>query len=266
MVWRKEYLDVALVPSGLLIMVCYHLYLLYRCLKFPEKTVIGYENHCRKAWVEKMVQIEATDRGFALGVINGTISASTFLASTSLALSSLIGAWNGSSSNNIFTNILIYGDTSSSIVTIKYISLNICFLLAFVCFLQCVRCFVHANFLISMPNTDIPVTYAQKAVIRGSIFWSIGLRAIYFATTSLMWIFGPIPMLAASVIMVIVLHILDSNSNPLHPFEPAKNPNPFKRIGEEVTTVARVLELHEMVPGNGSNTPDMISNNNHLQE
>ncbi|KAJ0046556.1 hypothetical protein Pint_04656 [Pistacia integerrima] len=256
MVWRKEYLDVALVPSGLLIMLCYHLYLLYRCLKFPEKTAIGYENHCRKAWVEKTVQLEAKDRGFALGVINGTISASTFLASISLALSSLIGAWMGSSSHNIFTSIFIYGDTSSSIVSIKYISLLICFLLAFGSFLQCVRCFVHANFLISMPNTDIPLKYAQKAVIRGSIFWSVGLRAIYFATTLLMWIFGPIPMFAASVTMVIVLHILDSNSNPLHLFEPAKTPNLFKRIGEEVNAVARVLELQERAQGNGSKTPD----------
>ncbi|XP_044487440.1 uncharacterized protein LOC123212388 [Mangifera indica] len=150
-------------------MLFYHLYPLYRCLKFPEKTTIGYENHCRKAWVEKTVQIEAKDRDFALGVINGTISASTFLASTSLALSSLIGAWMGTSSLNIF----------------------------------------FPSVLIGMPNADIPVRYKKNAVIRGSIFWSVGLRAIYFATSLLMWIFGPIPMVAASATMVIVLHILD---------------------------------------------------------
>ncbi|KAL5802972.1 hypothetical protein ACOSQ4_031277 [Xanthoceras sorbifolium] len=266
MVWRKEYLDVILVPSGLLIMFGYHLYLLYRCLKFPHTTVIGYENHNKKAWVERMLQVEAKDRGLALTVINGTVSASTFLASTSLALSSLIGAWIGSSSHNIFTSILIYGDTSTSVISTKYISLLICFLLAFGSFLQCVRCLVHANFLISMPNTDIPVSYVQKAVIRGSLFWSVGLRAIYIATTLLLWIFGPIPMFAASVIMVMILHILDSNSTPLHHFEPAKSHNLFRKIGEETTAVARVIEHHERSHETGSNTLDVLSNDHRLQE
>uniref|UniRef100_A0A0A9DYV4 Uncharacterized protein n=1 Tax=Arundo donax TaxID=35708 RepID=A0A0A9DYV4_ARUDO len=44
----------------------------------------------------------------------------------------------------------------------------------------------------------------------------MGLRALYFATTLLMWIFGPIPMFACSVLMVVILHMLDSNSLPLH--------------------------------------------------
>ncbi|KAK2638909.1 hypothetical protein Ddye_026704 [Dipteronia dyeriana] len=266
MVWRKEYLDVVLVPSGLLIMFGYHLYLLYRCLKFPHTTVIGYENHSKKAWVEKMLQLEAKDRNLALTVINGTVSASTFLATTSLALSSLIGAWIGSSSHNIFTNILIYGDTSTSVVSIKYISLLICFLLAYGSFLQCVRCYVHANFLISMPNTDVPVSCVQKSVISGSLFWSVGLRAIYFATTLLFWIFGPIPMFAASVIMVMVLHILDSNSTPLHQYGPANRHNLFRKIGDEITAVTRVIDHHERFHESGSNASDVLGNDHRLQE
>lgn len=56
MVWKKEYLDVVLVPSGLLIMSGYHLYLLYTYLQYPHATVIGCENHCKKAWVERMLE------------------------------------------------------------------------------------------------------------------------------------------------------------------------------------------------------------------
>ncbi|XVE50174.1 hypothetical protein DITRI_Ditri01bG0140800 [Diplodiscus trichospermus] len=243
MAWTKEYLDLALVPSGLFIMSAYHVFLLYRCIKFPETTGIGYENHFRKAWVERMLQVEAKDRGLSLTTINSTISAATFLATISLGLSSLIGTWLADSSHNLFRNSLIYGNTSSSIVSVKYISLLICFLVAFGSFLQCVRNFVHASFLISMPNAEIPVSYAQKAVIRGSACWSIGLRAIYYATTLLLWIFGPIPMFAASVIMVVVLHILDRNVTPLHEFEPASSENLFTKINGELTAVAnRVIE------------------------
>ncbi|EEF39104.1 uncharacterized protein LOC8268829 isoform X1 [Ricinus communis] len=245
MSWRKEYLDLVLVPTGLLIMCCYHLYLLYRCLKFPETTIIGYENHCRRAWVERVLQVEAKERGLYLAVINSTITASTFLASTSLALSSIIGTWVGSSSHNIFQSSIIYGNTSSSMVSIKYISLLICFLVAFASFLQCVRSLVHANFLISMPNSNIPVSYVQKAVIRGSVFWSVGLRAIYFATNLLLWIFGPIPMLVASLVMVVSLNTLDSNSTPLHQFESASEIHTlFRRIGKEITAVEQKTVQH----------------------
>ncbi|XP_021834697.1 uncharacterized protein LOC110774465 isoform X2 [Prunus avium] len=220
MVWKKEYLDLVLVPTGLLIMFCYHLFLLYRCLRHPETTVIGNENHCRKAWVERMLQVEAKDRGLSLTVISGTITAANFLASTSLALSSLIGAWIGSSSHNIFMSSITYGDTSPAIISIKYISILACFLLALASFLQCIRNFVHANFLISMPDNDIPLAHVEKAVISGGLFWTLGL---------------------------------DSNSTPLHQFQPAKSHNVLRKIGEENSRIERVIEQqHERSHMDGS--------------
>ncbi|XP_010062843.3 uncharacterized protein LOC104450108 [Eucalyptus grandis] len=224
----------------------YHLFLLYRCLKLPQTTVIGYENHCRKVWVERMLQIEAKERGMSLTVISTTISAATFLASTSLALSSFIGAWIGSSLNSVFTANFIYGDTSPSMISVKYISLLSCFLVAFESFLQCMRSSAHAIFLMSMPNSDIPVAYVQKAVIRGSIFWSVGLRAIYFATNLLLWIFGPIPMFVCSVTTVVILHNLDTNSTPLHHFQPKKNLD-LRKMGDSAADAMRGVEHPENV-------------------
>lgn len=57
MIFQKEYLDLVLVPSGLLIMFVYHLLLLYRCLRLPHTTVIGFENIDKKVWVEKIMQV-----------------------------------------------------------------------------------------------------------------------------------------------------------------------------------------------------------------
>ncbi|KAL5730558.1 hypothetical protein ACHQM5_003363 [Ranunculus cassubicifolius] len=220
MVLKKEDMDIILVPCGMLLMLAYHLFLLYRIIRYPHTTVIGYENHNKRAWVERMMQLDLQETGIALTVISGNISASTYLASLSIGLSSLIGAWVGSSSNNIFMSSLVYGDTSSSTITLKYISLLSSFLCAFACFIHSTRYYVHANFLISTPNTDIPVKYVEMAVIRGSYFWSLGLRALYFATTLLLWIFGPIPMLTSSVCLVILLHFMDTNSIPLHQYQP----------------------------------------------
>lgn len=169
-------------------------------------------------------------------MISSTISAATFFASTSLALSSLIGALFGSTSNNVFESSFIYGNTSPSIMSVKYVSLLFFFMVAFASFLQCIRSLVLANFLISMPNSTMPVDYAQKALIRGSAFWSVGIRAIYFATTLLVWIFGPIPMFISSVSMVVILHILDTNSTPLHEFQRAKGPLPILKLWMHVAS------------------------------
>ncbi|XP_059639065.1 uncharacterized protein LOC132281368, partial [Cornus florida] len=213
--FQKQDLDLVLVPIGLLIMFGYHLYLLYRCLNLPHTTVIGYENNDKKAWVERIMQADKKDVDVALTVLSSNTSAASFLASVSLTLSSLIGAWI-SNNQNIFQSEFIYGDTRQSTMSIKYISLLICFLLAFSCFTQSTRSFILANYLISIPDSDIPVRNVELAVIRGGDFWSLGLRSLYFAINLLLWFFGPIPMFATSVSMVILLHYLDTNTAPLH--------------------------------------------------
>ncbi|KAJ8761516.1 hypothetical protein K2173_001651 [Erythroxylum novogranatense] len=231
----QEYLDLFLVPSGLLIMFLYHLYLLYRYLNFPHTTVLGFENNDKRAWVERIMQADKTDVEMALNVIASNTSAATFLASISLTLSSIIGAWLGGSSGNVFESELIYGDTRPSTISLKYISLLICFLLAFSCFVQSARHFVHANYLFSIPGSDIPVKNVEVAIIRGSDFWSLGLRALYFALNLLLWFFGPIPMFVSSVVTVIILHNLDSNSTPLHQYHKPPGNQMLKRVGQTIS-------------------------------
>ncbi|KAI3702817.1 hypothetical protein L6452_28569 [Arctium lappa] len=241
--WKEEYLDLILVPFGFFIMCLYHLFLLYRYLKHPETTAIGYENHNKNAWVKKMLQFDAKDRGFAISVLNSHLSASTSLCSISLVLCSLIGALLGNSSTNFLTNSIILGDTSKSTNSIKYIAILSCFLLAFACFVQTTRHFVHACFLISMPTGDVPIDCIQKAVIRGSNFWAAGLRALYFAMTLLLWIFGPIPMAVGSVATVMILHFLDINKDPMIRYGGNKNGGGFlKKIEQEISSVVGGFE------------------------
>ncbi|GMH19540.1 hypothetical protein Nepgr_021381 [Nepenthes gracilis] len=226
-VFRKEDLDLILVPSGLLLMFAYHIFLLYRYLHLPHTTVIGFENNDTKAWIEKIMQDNSKNE-IPLKVISSNISAASYLATVSLTLSSLIGTWIASNSS-VFKSFLVYGDTSTSTMTLKYISILICFLLAFSCFMHSTRKFVHANYLISMPNSNFPIKYVETPVIRGNEFWSLGLRAIYFALDLMMWFFGPIPMFTSSAVMVLLLWTLDFNSTPLHHYDRAK-----KNVGNSV--------------------------------
>ncbi|GLJ49060.1 hypothetical protein SUGI_1034970 [Cryptomeria japonica] len=183
LIWAKAYLDLVLVPSGLLFLGVYHLYLLYRILKYPHSTAIGFENDKKKIWVQKMMEDIPRNTDIALRVISRNISAATYLAGLSITLSSLIGTIVGSST------------TSSQSKTL----------------------YIHVSFLISTPGSSVPAHYVEDAVIRGSNFWSLGIRAYYFAFPLLLWVFGPIPMFSCSLGMVCFLYFLDSKDNPIPP-------------------------------------------------
>lgn len=53
---KKEYLDLVLVPFGLIIVLSYHLFLLYRILYFPYHTIIGFMNIDKSIWVDRIMQ------------------------------------------------------------------------------------------------------------------------------------------------------------------------------------------------------------------
>ncbi|XP_062018296.1 uncharacterized protein LOC133734698 [Rosa rugosa] len=216
---EEEYIDVLLVPAGLLIMLVYHLFLLFKYFNKPLSTSLGYENNDKRIWVEKILQLQGDDLRksvkTALNVISSSTTATIYLATISLTLCSLIGAWMANNTNNFFPRELIYGNTSASIVSIKYICLLTCFLLGFSCFVQSARNFVHSNFLLSTPGATAKsdVKKVEKAVQRGSEFWLLGLRALYCALNFLLWFFGPIPMFVSSIIMVVILYCHDFRSD-----------------------------------------------------
>ncbi|KAM2830937.1 hypothetical protein PS2_036431 [Malus domestica] len=132
---QKEYLDVVLVPSGLLIMLIYHFFLLYKYVNYPLSTAVGSENNDKKVWVGKILQGEdvqvAKKVKTALDVISSNTSATTPLASISLTLCALIGAWMANSNNNNFPKQIIYGNTNPSTISIKALYFALNFLLWF---------------------------------------------------------------------------------------------------------------------------------------
>ena len=54
---EKSVLDYVLVPSGLVVMVSYHIWLLYRILKHPNNTIIGINAVNRRFWVRAMMEV-----------------------------------------------------------------------------------------------------------------------------------------------------------------------------------------------------------------
>ncbi|CAI0540922.1 unnamed protein product [Linum tenue] len=143
--------------------------------------------------------------------------ASTLLASTAIMLSSLIAMLMGSSTLDKSRLVLVLmGDASDEALSLKFFSILLCFLLAFLLTVQSIRYYSHASLLINVPLKDmktggshLTVDYVARSVNRGGYFWSLGLRAFYFSLPLLLWLFGPVPMFLLCFVLVSMLYFLD---------------------------------------------------------
>ncbi|KAJ4726785.1 DUF599 domain-containing protein [Melia azedarach] len=213
----KQLLDYILVPSGLLLMTAYHIWLLHRIVKHPIKTVIGVNAINRRFWVRGMMEDVSKSGVLAVQTLRNNIMASTLLASTAITLSSLIAVLM-TSDNGERSTWFAFGDRSDFSYSIKFFLILVCFLVAFLLNVQSIRYYSHASILINVPfkkmsqnvhHHQITAEYVARTVNRGSYFWSLGLRAFYFSFPLFLWIFGPIPMFLCCVILAFMLYFLD---------------------------------------------------------
>ncbi|KAF5203734.1 hypothetical protein FRX31_006679 [Thalictrum thalictroides] len=223
---KIEFLDCILVPIGIVLLLGYHVCLLYRIINNPKQTVIGINTINRRIWVQTMMQDTSKNGVLAVQTLRNNIMASTLLASTAIMLTSIIAVLMTSSKNgNQPTTPLLYGDKSQLGFSIKFFCILLCFLLAFLFNVQSIRYYSHASILINVPinkisssgigigigtgSPHLTADYVSRAVNRGSYFWSLGLRSFYFSFPLFLWIFGPIPMFLCCLILVSMLYFLD---------------------------------------------------------
>uniref|UniRef100_A0A8R7V4P3 DUF599 domain-containing protein n=1 Tax=Triticum urartu TaxID=4572 RepID=A0A8R7V4P3_TRIUA len=221
----KEALDYVLVPLGLVLMLGYHAWLLLRIQRRPATTVIGVNAINRRIWVRHIMEPSGKHAVLAVQTIRNNIMASTLLASTAITLSSLIavlmsgggGGEPGAGGGDLLPDApLVVGATGEAALSAKFFAILVCFLVAFLLNVQSIRYYSHTSTLVNVPirahrlrRPGLAVDYVTGTLNRGSYFWSLGVRAFYFSCPVFLWLFGPIPMFAACVVMVCVLYFLD---------------------------------------------------------
>ncbi|KAJ4982326.1 hypothetical protein NE237_033163 [Protea cynaroides] len=231
--FEEQYLDMILVPSGLLVMFIYHLYLAYRVLRYPATTVIGYDTHNWKAWVQKMMEGDLDYVSIALTVININVEAVIFVAFMNISILAFLGVFVGTSGSYSVNSVYIVGSKSSIVLSLKSVLIIFALVVSFGAFILSTRYYVQANSLISMPKADVSVKFVQSALVGGNYLWEVGVRVLYLSVVFMFWSFGPIPMFGASVVTVICLYFMDSNSFPLHQYKQVSK-RPVKNVVEEV--------------------------------
>ncbi|KAE8719750.1 Poly(A) polymerase 1 isoform 1 [Hibiscus syriacus] len=166
---EEDELDYLLVPLGLLLLLLYHVWLLFTIIKHPSKTVVGLNAQSRHQWVFCMMSDPLKNGVLAVQTIRNNIMASTLLATISITLSSLIGVFVSSDADNS-TSEIVFGNKTPLLSAIKYFSILLCFLVAFLCNVQCIRYYAHVSFLITLPaSVDNTETVTSQNTARGIV-------------------------------------------------------------------------------------------------
>ncbi|KAG7012135.1 hypothetical protein SDJN02_24887, partial [Cucurbita argyrosperma subsp. argyrosperma] len=100
-----------------------------------------------------------------------------------------------------------------------------------------IRYYAHASFLVTLPAGEGRMDYFAGILNRGSLFWSLGLRAFYFAIPLFLWIFGPLSMFLSSCLITFVLYFLDfTTTSSYDPYEYLQkeevNNNDIESVGQ----------------------------------
>lgn len=201
-----------LVLLSLGILGGYHTHLACKVRRRPLETSIGITNHLRLRWAQTIMQ-ERRDV-LAVQTMRNWIMASSFLASTAILIS--LGILNTAIKTSGFAEIShalnMFGTRSEALWLIKMLLLVIVFFFSFFNFTLAIRYFNHASFGLGIPDQTDGIAnhdFMTHVINTGSLHYTLGMRGYYLAIPFGLWIFGPIWMLAGTVVLLFVLYKLD---------------------------------------------------------
>ncbi|CAA7398771.1 unnamed protein product [Spirodela intermedia] len=223
MVWRPCFLDLALVPSSLLISLAYHIWLWRKIRTAPLSTIIGINSAGRRRWVAAIMEDNDKKNILAVQTIRNAIMGSTLMATTSILLCCGLGAVISSTySVKKSLSESIYGAHGEFMVGLKYAALLAIFIFAFLCYSLSVRFINQANFLLNVPtglfagdpsSLVLSPGYVSDLLEKGFVLNTVGNRLFYAALPLLLWIFGPSLVFLTSITMVPILYNLDVSAS-----------------------------------------------------
>lgn len=223
----KLVIEPAIMGCALLLYIAYHIYLVFWYRRNPLSTTVGQNHDARHLWVECVMR----DRRdiLAIQTLRNTLMSSSLLASTSLTLSAVVAAY-------LVNTVKEQGGVDFLaapylLPVYKFFVVILCFALAFFFYMQSVRAANHAGYMIVLPlMAESPYTpdYVFRVLEKGALFNTAGTRMFYLAFLSVIWIFGPLPAVIATILLVIALWHLDQADSHIlqaHPFSPGEKNN-----------------------------------------
>ncbi|CAL0322334.1 unnamed protein product [Lupinus luteus] len=213
MEWKAYYLDVMLVPLGLLINLAYHVWLWHKVRTQAFSTIFGIDADGRCFWVPAMMKDIEKKNIVAVQSIRNMIMGSTLMATTSILLCCGLGAMISSTySVKKPLNDSILGAQGEFTVALKFATLFTIFLFSFFFHSLSVRFLSQLSILICTPQDIMSMVtqeYLSDLMGKASILNIVGNRVFHSGLPLLLWIFGPVMAFLCSITVLLVLHNLD---------------------------------------------------------
>jgi uncharacterized membrane protein len=206
------YMELYLASASFLLLIVYHVHLVYQVQTRPLDTAIGVTNHLRGHWVESIM--ERNRDILAVQTLRNWVMASSFLASTGIliCLGLVSVAASPEKMAELSPSLRELVREHRVLWLFKLLMMILDFFFVFFNFTLAIRYYNHVNFMINVPSTlahKITPDYITGILNRGMLHYNLGMRGYYLAVLLVLWLFGPIWMLLGTVIMLIVLYHLD---------------------------------------------------------
>lgn len=197
---------------ALVSLTAYHIHYIWLVKRHPQRTALGITKHLRFLWVQSIMQ-QHRDM-LAVQTLRNWVMASSFLASTailiSLGLLGFVFQWGRGTGQPLdFSQIVAH---IRDINLIKIMLLFLIFSFAFFNFTLAIRYHNHVNFMINLPlhaHETVTIGSVSRALNLAMFHYSLGMRAYYLAAPLFLWLFGPIWLLAGTIVLLGALFKID---------------------------------------------------------
>ena len=206
-------MDILCLSISIALFTLYNVFIWWKLKKDPIYTIQGATNLARRAWVVNIME-EKNDI-LAVQTLRNSTMAATFMASTAILLSVGVLSLTGQGENlgRTWHAVNIFGSTEQSTLALKLVVLLVNLFIAFFSFSNSIRLFNHVGFMVNVPcsegNYSTSFTFVAMQLNRAANQFHIGMRAFYYLVPLIFWLFGPLLLIASTVMMIIVVFMLD---------------------------------------------------------
>ncbi len=205
------WIERGLTWSSFILLVVYHIHLVYQVKHAPLTTAIGLNIQTRRAWVETIM----ADRLDILAVqtLRNSSMAASFLATTAILI--CLGTLNAAFVSSMNGGLRVISELShenSSFLLIKLLMLIILFFSAFFNFTLAIRSYNRTSFMINIPLGRDPLMtpeFVTRVLGRGMNHYSLGMRGYYLSVPLVLWLFGPYGLAAGTAALLFVMYKID---------------------------------------------------------
>ncbi|KQJ98988.1 uncharacterized protein LOC100829514 [Brachypodium distachyon] len=223
--WRDSYLDLVLIPVGLLFPILYHVWLYRAVRRCPLRSTAGIGAAARRLWVLGMMRDNEKKAVLVVQSLRNVIMGSTLVATTSVLFCTGVAAVLSSTyAVKKPLSDAVFGAHGEYMVALKYATLLLAFLLSFLCHSLAICSLNQAAFLVNALSSQFFVSgagggagglsvvdkeYVVEVLERGFVLSLVGNRLFFGGVPLLLWIFGPVLACLASMLMIPVLYNID---------------------------------------------------------